>query len=170
MTVSTTQRLTLKKQVLEQVIEAVRQEKTALTQSAKAAHLAATHEESRAEDKHDTFAIEASYLAAGQAARVQALNLTEEYFVTALENIQAQPTITPICLFELKAGQLARSQIQLLALQGGGTHLQIDSLGSVQIITPQSPLGDQALGLRAGDTLELETPHEIREFTVNWVI
>jgi hypothetical protein len=67
-----------KGEVLMRFLEQVSSEIAALTASARAAHQAATHEESKAEDRHDTFAIEASYLAAGQSARVMELEKVQE--------------------------------------------------------------------------------------------
>src|ERR1035437_4898036 len=69
-----------KELIIKGFIQKFGSELAALTQSARAAHLAATHEESKAEDRHDTFAIEASYLAAGQAVRVAELEKTLQEF------------------------------------------------------------------------------------------
>lgn len=63
----------LKSEILKGFLEEVSREIAALTASARSAHQAATHEESKAADRHDTFAVEASYLAAGQSARVMEL-------------------------------------------------------------------------------------------------
>src|SRR4051812_18493840 len=66
-----------RKQELIQIIMAqLNSELELITQSAKAAHEAATHEESRAEDSHDTRGLEASYLAGAQMARAEALKKT----------------------------------------------------------------------------------------------
>src|SRR3954451_22195157 len=50
------------------------EELATLMQAAKAAHEAATHEESKAEDQHDTRGLEASYLAGAQAQRAAELH------------------------------------------------------------------------------------------------
>ena len=49
----------------------LREEALALRESARQTRLGATHEESRAENDKDTRGLEASYLARGQAARVE---------------------------------------------------------------------------------------------------
>src|SRR4051794_4441922 len=68
-----------KNKVIQSFIDHFSAEYQALVKSAKAAHEAATHEESKSEDKHDTRAIEASYLAHGQAMRVAEIeNVIEE--------------------------------------------------------------------------------------------
>ena len=62
-----------KRALLDLVVSTLTRELESIAQSAKAAHEAATHEESKAEDAHDTRGLEASYLAAGQMARIDSL-------------------------------------------------------------------------------------------------
>src|SRR5581483_11142644 len=58
-----------KRRLVETVQQHLAEELATLMQAAKAAHEAATHEESKAEDQHDTRGLEASYLAGSGAAR-----------------------------------------------------------------------------------------------------
>ena len=52
-----------KSKILAAILEKLQSEIDALVRAAKSAHEAATHEESRAEDHHDTRGLEASYSA-----------------------------------------------------------------------------------------------------------
>ncbi len=135
----------------------------ALMASAKAAHLAATHEESRAEDKHDTFAIEAGYLAAGQASRVAELKNAVEELRRALENSSHKNQIEIGSLVTLKgSGKISRS---LLAHHGGGTRITLQEI-PLTIVSPLSPLGESLMGLTVHDEFEVESKSGISIFTV----
>ena len=125
----------------------------ALVQSAKAAHLAATHEESKAEDRHDTFAIEASYLAAGQAVRVAELEKTLQEFEAYLS---AGVTHAKITLGALITYQLDRQTFHaFVAMLGGGSKIQIDAT-TIQVLSLQSPLGETLEGYKSGEEIEFE--------------
>lgn len=60
-----------KQAIVQQVIERLGLELQAAEQAARVAHETATHEENIAENKYDTLGLEAAYLAAGQARRVE---------------------------------------------------------------------------------------------------
>ncbi len=60
-----------KQAIVQQVIERLGLELQAPEQAARVAHETATHEENIAENKYDTLGLEAAYLAAGQARRVE---------------------------------------------------------------------------------------------------
>jgi len=152
-----------KEAVLKGFIEKFKAEHRALVQSAKAAHQAATHEESKAEDRHDTFAIEASYLAAGQAVRVEELNQTivefEGYFAGTAHH--AAISVGDLVAYECD-GVITHA---FLAKNGGGTKLQIDG-ATVQVISPTSPLGDELLGRNIQDEFELELRGITKEYKI----
>src|SRR3954466_4202199 len=63
-----------KRRLVETIKTHLAEELATLMQAAKAAHEAATHEESKAEDQHDTRGLEASYLAGAQAQRAAELH------------------------------------------------------------------------------------------------
>jgi transcription elongation GreA/GreB family factor len=155
----------VKQKIIEAFIAHFEIEIAALIASAKAAHAAATHEESRAEDRHDTFAIEASYLAAGQAKRVQEIraSLNELNDFLAHLKTKPQPTVELGALVMIESqGKRTRS---LIARFGGGTHVQIDGK-VISILSPTSPLGEGILGLQKGEPFSMESPAQTRTFTV----
>jgi transcription elongation GreA/GreB family factor len=152
-----------KEAVIKGFIEKFRAEHAALIQSAKAAHQAATHEESKAEDRHDTFAIEASYLAAGQAVRVEELDRTIVEFESFLAGTSHHDTITVGDLVTYECdGAITHA---FLAKNGGGTKLTVDGI-TVQVISPTSPLGDELMGRKTGEDFELELRGQVREYRV----
>lgn len=152
-----------KEAVLKGFIEKFKAEHQALVQSAKAAHQAATHEESKAEDRHDTFAIEASYLAAGQAARVDELDQTIQEFESFLAGSAHHSSISLGDLVTYECDGITLHAF--LAKNGGGTKLQIDG-ATVQVISPTSPLGDELMGRNTGEEFELELRGITKEYKI----
>lgn len=124
----------------------------------------ATHEESRPENDKDTRALEASYLARGQARRVQELE-SAAALTAALElrDFGTDGVAALSALIELDDGE--RCAKYFLAPAGGGLELDVDGT-RVKVVTPQSPLGRALIGRRVGDVAELETPQGRREYDV----
>lgn len=143
-----------KKEILLALIEHLERELSLLITSAKAAHLAATHEESRAEDRHDTFAIEASYLAAGQSARVQDLNETINELRGHLESALPFQKAGIGALVTLLRGN--KESLTYLARHGGGTQIPTPD-GQVSLLSPESPLGEMLIDLCEGDEFTVES-------------
>jgi len=153
-----------KKESLEAFILHFEGELRALIESAKAAHLAATHEESRAEDRHDTFAIEASYLASGQAARVQDLSETLLELRFYLETKGSPLTIEAGSLVSLESnGKITHS---FVAHHGGGTQIKTSVGDSITLVSPHSPLGENLIGLSEADSFTLEAKSGERTYRV----
>jgi transcription elongation GreA/GreB family factor len=126
---------------------------------------AATHAEAKPENDKDTRALEASYLAAGQAERVRALESALK-LLTALE-LRDIGKATPICasaLVTLEDEDGARTTF-FMTPHGGGVRLESEGT-SVQVVTPQSPLGKALLGRTHGETFELRGKSGLREMTI----
>lgn len=119
--------------------------------TAVAAHQAATegatHAEAKPENDKDTRALEASYMARGQAVRVEELR-------TGLAAVQALTTRAfgagdPVALGALvTVADDDGERRYLVAPDGGGAAL---AAGAVQVITPRSPIGRALVGKRLGD-------------------
>jgi transcription elongation GreA/GreB family factor len=152
-----------KRVVLNLFIERFESELRSLVESAKAAHLAATHEESKAEDRHDTFAIEASYLAAGQAARVAELQETVTEFNSYLNSSSAAGRIEVGHWVEYETE--GKHHFAFFSVLGGGTKIQVDGL-TVQVLSIHSPLGSELLQSRAGDEVTVEIKGQERVFKI----
>ena len=52
-----------------------------------------------------------------------------------------------------------------IAPRGGGLVTSVDGL-PVQVITPQSPIGEAVLGRRAGETVRIELRDGVREYRI----
>ncbi|CRM88320.1 transcription elongation factor GreA [Pseudomonas sp. 22 E 5] len=133
--------------------------------AAQTAYETATHEENIAENKYDTLGLEASYLAAGQAKRVeeikQALALCQSMQLRAFDD-QRGIEIGALLGLEDENG---RQQWLFLAPDAAG--LKVDVVGQpVTVITPRSPLGKSLLGKFEGDEVEILVAGARQHFTV----
>ncbi len=156
-----------KQKIIEQVVLKLEKEIAFVTDAARAAHLAATHEESRAEDSHDTRGIEASYLAGAQANRVAELKKQCLILKTlVLPVFKSTDAIALGALVELDLE--GRRSLYLLVETGGGLSAVVDEK-TVHLLTLQAPLGDALLGKRAGEGVEIEAQNTVREYVVKKV-
>ncbi|WP_068824807.1 GreA/GreB family elongation factor [Pseudomonas sp. BMS12] len=138
----------------QQVCQHLAADLNSLIAAAEAAHQAATHEESKAENKYDTRGLEASYLAAGQSRRVAEIRRA----LAAWRSLQLRPYDDAagiqlgalVCL----ADEKGRRQRLLLGPDGAGLKLQ-DAQGEVVLISPHSPLGQQLQGQGPGDWVQV---------------
>ncbi|OFZ20703.1 MAG: hypothetical protein A2X94_08590 [Bdellovibrionales bacterium GWB1_55_8] len=153
-----------KRALIESIVAELNRELETLLASAKAAHDAATHEESRAEDQHDTRGLEASYLAGAQMARAEALRRTIAVYQFAdFQDFLAGDPIGVGALVELELE--SRRLWCFIVGQGGGMSVSAGDK-AVQVITPQSPLGEELIGRRAGELFELNNQRVLREYEI----
>jgi transcription elongation GreA/GreB family factor len=139
---------------------------TAALDTARAAHAAAvegaTHSEARAENDKDTRGLEQSYLARGQAQRVEELAVAvAEVEALALRAFGSGDPVGMGALVTAEEGD--DRHLYFVAPHGGGTAL---AGGAVQAITPRSPLGKALVGKRVGDDGEVRLPGKVRELVV----
>lgn len=123
------------------------------------ARAGATHEEAKPENDKDTRALEQSYLARGQAMRIEALKAG--LAALSVLALTATDTAQPGALVEAEDDDGA-AHCYFLAPEGGGTKLK----GGVQVVTPLSPLGAALSGKRAGDEVELKVAGKTRQLTL----
>jgi transcription elongation GreA/GreB family factor len=136
----------------------------AMNQSAKAAHEAATHEESKSEDSHDTRGLEASYLAGAQMARIESLKKTITAFqFLVLRDFKSTEPIELGALVELKSEK--KSFYYFLLSFGGGMNISFEGK-NIQVISPQSPMGEMLLGQKVGEVFEVEGARLSREYEI----
>jgi len=154
-----------KQAILDQIIRRLEADADLLLQAARTAHAAATHEENIPDNKYATLALEASYLAQGQANRAQELALAlEAYRQLPLQEFSDRTPIrlTALVLLEDEAGEERRV---FLGPAAGGLKLETGE-GEVMVITPESPLGQQLIGLRCGEGCELEVAGRRKEYEI----
>jgi transcription elongation GreA/GreB family factor len=127
-----------------------------------------THDESRAENDKDTRALEASYLARGQAQRVAELGdaIARVNSIT-LRALSAHDPAALGCLVEVE--DASGSSWYLVAPAGGGMRLEVDGT-LFTVVTPDSPVGRALVGRRLGDDVDIKTPQGVREGSVTRIV
>ena len=142
-----------KLELLQQLIGNLAARIEGFERSARAAHAEATHEQNKAENKYDTRALEASYLAEGQtrqAAEVmQSIELLNTFSPRAFGPKDAVALGALVCL-EGADG----CDWYFLTPCAGGTEL-VQEYTVVLVLSPHSPLGQQLIGCRLGEKLRL---------------
>jgi transcription elongation GreA/GreB family factor len=146
----------------DQLVRALTADLAVCERAYRAAREGATHQEAKPENDKDTRALEQSYLARGEALRLEDLR-------TALAEVQTMPVVDFDGAGPVRLGALVvtdeEGQAGLLwvAPHGGGTRL-LD--GAVQVVTPKSPLGRAILGANAGDECEVRLAGKSRIVSV----
>ncbi len=120
-------------------------------QAHRAAIEGATHEEARPENSKDTRALEQSYLARGQALRIEELRRAV-IEVAAMPLRGAEPGARVSLGALVTADEDGAERVLFVAPWGGGSTL---AGGRVQVVTPTSPLGQALVGREVGDACEV---------------
>lgn len=143
-----------KTQLLEQIIATLRTDLAILSNASKAAHAAATHAECLPDNKYDTTALEASYIAQGQANRAQEIRVAlEAYRKLELRNFDDNTPIRLTAWVILEEEDDGASRQVFLGPEAGGLKITC-ATGEIVVITPASPLGRNLIGKRVGDQVE----------------
>lgn len=136
-----------KEAVLGVLREKLRAELNAAVGASREAADYATNEEARAESKYDTQGLEASYLAAGQAAQARALaDAINTLDALHSELTAPRETILRGALVQCSLGR--SKEWFFLAPAGGGETLLVDG-EEVTVVTAQSPVGAALVGKSA---------------------
>ena len=142
-----------KEVLIKKIVVRLRKELEAYFNAARTAHEEATHEQSKAENKYDTRGLEASYLAHGQSRQAAELGAA----IATFEQMDGRPfgrkePVDVGALVELEHdGERA---FYFIASRAGGLEITHEKR-EVLVITPQSPLGEQLQGKKAGDLLQI---------------
>ncbi len=142
-----------KEALLQQIISTLAADLAVLSSAARAAHEGATHEECIPDNEYDTTALEASYIAQGQANRAQEIRgALESYRKLVLRAFNADSPICLTALVTLEDDDGTRRRL-FLGPKAGGLKV-VDGAGEIVVITPQSPLGRELIGKFEGDEVE----------------
>jgi len=153
-----------KRAVIQLVIDQIARDLHALISAAKATHAEATHEQNKPENKYDTRALEASYLAQGQSRQVAELERAKQEF-ESLSTLD-RPSDTPIDLGALlKLKQAKTETTYLLGPRAGGMEVVFQGT-EITVITPQSPIGRELMGKLQGDSIVLPNDPARRPFKI----
>ena len=136
------------------IVQTLESDMQVLRRAAQAAYEAATAEENIAENKYDTLGLEASYLATGQARRTaeirQALLTYQQLLLRDYDDSRGVQVSNLVTLEDEQGEQ------RLLFLGPEAAGLKIgEGDEQVTVITPRSPLGQQLLGKKVEDEVNL---------------
>ena len=139
-----------KSAVREVILQQLRQELARQSNAAQMAREEAVSEESRAQNKWDTHSQEAAYLAEGQAKLAAEIGASIELYATLpLPDLAAGDVIALGAVVEIEsAGGV--SAWYFIGPRAGGMEVELEGQ-ILNVLTPQSPLGRQLMGKRAGD-------------------
>lgn len=154
-----------KEEILLKIIATLSADLDLLTHAARTAHAAATHAECLPDNKYDTTALEASYVAQGQANRAQDIRRSLESYRTL--TLRPFDDETPIRLTALVtiAGEDGCCRQIFLGPDAGGLKLTIKG-EECMVITPEATLGRALLGRICGEELTIGTGAARKTFTI----
>ena len=143
-----------KVQLIRLITERLNQDLALFLNAAKTAHEAAIDEENQPDNKYDTTALEASYVAQGQANRAQDLRRSIETY-RQLSPPSDSNTIRLASLITIEDESGCQKKVFIGPMEGG---LRITTgSGDVMVITPASPLGKALIGRTVGDSVQIKT-------------
>ncbi|EPJ86747.1 MULTISPECIES: GreA/GreB family elongation factor [Pseudomonas] len=158
-----------KQTVLQAIIDTLKVDLGVAQRAAQTAYETATHEENIAENKYDTLGLEASYLAAGQARRVeeirQSLLLYQKLSLTPFD---AQRGIQTGDLVTLQT-ETGAEQHLFLGPDAAGLKIRLEN-AIVTVITARAPLGQSLQGKFEGDELEITVNGSKQSFEVTQIV
>jgi transcription elongation GreA/GreB family factor len=138
-----------KRAIIKKIIARLTDELEIYFRAAQFSRAEATHESSKAENKYDTRGLEASYLARGQSKQAAEIEAAiAEFERMPVKIFGADEPIGLGALVELENG--GENLFYFISPRAGGTEILHDKK-EILVITPQSPLGEQLLGRKAGE-------------------
>ena len=117
-------------------------------ESANSAHGGATHSDAIAKSKYDTHGLELSYLAGSLFERAKSLEL-------AITRLNAWKVINQVnCPVDRGCLIRCSNNKTYLLVDGGAGEVLTHKENTIQVITPESPLGSELLGLYEEDEIQ----------------
>jgi transcription elongation GreA/GreB family factor len=135
--------------------------------AAVAAHEASTHEENIPDNKYETLALEASYVAQGQANRAQEIRRALEYYKQlTLQDFDETSAIGLSALVTLTSDDDVTRTVFIGPLEGGMKVVDHQSKAEIVVITPASPLGRDLIGKTVGEQVKTGVGRSINLFEI----
>lgn len=154
-----------KKNIVEELKNRVEDDLAKAKEAFSTARDHATGDGMKAEGKHDTRSIEAGYFAGVQQKRVTEL----ESETKLLEEINLSHPANDISVGSLVEIEFnSQKRLYFISSTSGGTILKIKDQ-AILVISAFSPIGTEAIGLKANDTFEVESKGQTREYRVSQI-
>ena len=154
-----------KRLVHKQLILALEATHQSAVRAAERAYNTATDNENVAENKYDTLALEASYLAQGQSQRVAECAMDVVAFQKL--NITAASSTSSVCLGALIALRDLDNNKKYIFLgpSAGGLKVQFAEK-EIVVVTPGSPLGSAINHRAVGDEVSIAIGNKVMEYEI----
>jgi transcription elongation GreA/GreB family factor len=156
-----------KSQLLKEIVAALGESLETLERAARASHNEATHESSRAESKYDTRGLEAAYLAGGQARQAREIMESMKLY-SSLETRDFAPTelidLTAVVKLETDGAPF----LYFVGPKSGGVEVNFNG-DEITVITPQSPLGQNLVGKKSGQSWTAKVGHSTVKYKITRV-
>jgi transcription elongation GreA/GreB family factor len=142
-----------REEIIQIILDELELNLNSLIDSTKDASDHASHEDAQAKSKWDTQAIEASYLAAGHAAKAKKLLEDIQSIHGMLADIEDHQE-------QVFAGSVVKCSINksveyfFVSSYGGGLETTFKGL-TITVVSPKTPLGQNLIGSKVGDTVLL---------------
>jgi transcription elongation GreA/GreB family factor len=137
--------------IVKDIIRQLGEELETLADASRKMHADASDEQNKAEDQYDTRGLETAYIASSQARQA---TVTEEalaaYQTLKLTKFTAKTPIDLTALVELESR--GERMWYFLGPKGGGIEVK-----DILVITPESPIGKELVGKKAGDRFKFHT-------------
>jgi transcription elongation GreA/GreB family factor len=159
-----------KSEIIQKFIESIEAELSVLKKAAKDTADYATDSENKPENKYDTRGLEASYLAGAQAQRVAEMRDVLLCFrSTTIKKFHEQknPVVAISALVEAISND--KTSYLLIMPLGGGQTIKIQD-ETVQVVTPNSPLGKALIGQAEGEVITILAGGAKREYEIASII
>lgn len=156
------------------VIRQLKADHDVALQAATSAHHTATHSESIAENKYDTFGLEASYLAQGQADRAAQIAADLQQLTTlGVRAFSENESIGmgALVALENQDNEASKNRVTwyLLLPAAGGLKMLQGGI-TVTVVTPASPLGKQLLHRSVDDEISMPASTRINRGMATYLI
>lgn len=139
----------------EQILARLTADHQLLLLAAKSSHAAATHEDNVPDSRYETLALEASYIAQGQANRAQDIKQSiAAYRQLQLQDFDELSSIRMTALVQLE-DEKGNEKLVFIGPAAGGLKLKYEEQ-EIMLITPESPLGQELIGRQVDECFRVE--------------
>jgi transcription elongation GreA/GreB family factor len=154
-----------KTKIIQLIVEQLTHDLAVQFNAAITAHEASTHEENIPDNKYETLALEASYLAQGQANRAGEIKRAlTNYKQLTLQQFDDDSTIRLTALVTIADKDATTKTFFIGPLEGGMK--VIDNQSEIVIITPASRLGRDLIGKSVGELVRTGAGSSGKEFEI----
>ncbi|MGK0442776.1 MAG: transcription elongation GreA/GreB family factor [Pseudohongiellaceae bacterium] len=147
------------------IIEQLQRELDTAAEASQQAHASATHSENVADNKYDTLAVEAAYLAHGQSLRIIELQQS----IARYQHFK-RPNIRPISSIEMGAlvcieDEQGMQRSVFIGPAAGGLRIETGE-GIIQVISPSTPLGNALMDKQLDDEVTFQLNQQYQRWRI----